>query len=60
MFLHALMMQLRREQAVTKILHIRKARIPILKVRHSWNLRCNGPMGTQHAAVTTPALCDVS
>ena len=35
MLLHALMMQLRREQAVTKILHIRKARIPILKVGHS-------------------------
>ncbi len=35
MLLHALMMQLRREQAVTKILHIRKARIPILKVGHT-------------------------
>ena len=35
MLLHALMMQLRRDQAVTKILHIRKARVPILKVGHT-------------------------
>jgi hypothetical protein len=33
--LNTLLTQLRREQAVTKALHIRKARIPILKVRET-------------------------